>query len=113
MLPGCLVTYLLLGGLFASILLYPTGALARKWLVYVCLVASAVTTGYAVLVAARIDAARRRAKRAGWQMCPVCLYDLSGDGRSSDADAMRFVCPECGGRYDMDDLRTAWAAPRY
>lgn len=48
----------------------------------------------------------------GWQLCPVCLYDLSGDGCSPDPDANHFVCPECGGRYDMDDLRTAWGARR-
>ncbi|QYK47830.1 MAG: hypothetical protein KF838_13695 [Phycisphaeraceae bacterium] len=76
-----------------------------------CLLAfCACSLAYLAWILIRWTSAARRAKSMGWQLCPVCLYDLSGDGCSPDADAMLFVCPECGGRYDMDDLRTAWAA---
>lgn len=51
---------------------------------------------------------RARAKRAGWLLCPVCLYDLSSsDTDSVDGASMR-VCSECGARFDLDELKAAW-----
>lgn len=43
---------------------------------------------------------RRRVKRAGYMLCPDCLYSLEGEqGR----------CPECGRHFTANELRDAWA----
>jgi hypothetical protein len=107
-----LASLLLLFGVFALVLLDSAGSVASGWFLSALLAAGVVLSGFAIWGAARIDVARRRARRVGWRMCPVCLYDLSGDGGSPAADSTLIVCPECGGRYEMDGLRAAWTAPR-
>lgn len=63
--------------------------------------------GWSMWTSLRCQATRAKAKKAGWRLCPVCLYALSPGG--TDAEDALF-CPECGGRYEMSDLKAAWLA---
>jgi hypothetical protein len=40
-------------------------------------------------------------QRDSWKRCPYCFFDLNG---SPDEGA----CPECGERYEIGAVQTAW-----